>query len=219
MIRPVRFLVVDDHPVFRRGLIELLRQQPFCLDVTEAGDFEETLARCAEGRFGLVSMDLTLGDRNSLQLITDLRSLYPDQRILVLSMHDEALFAERSLKAGAHGFIMKQEAPETILEAIQTVLNGKVFLSSAMRDKLVERMFSDRGEGHSSGIELLTNRELEVVRLIGTGHGVSEIAAMLNLSVKTIDTYREHIKTKLRMESAQALRKFAVAWVQKSEDA
>jgi DNA-binding NarL/FixJ family response regulator len=134
--------------------------------------------------------------------------------VLIISMHDEVVYAERALKAGARGYVMKQEAASVVLDAIKTVLSGKIYVSAAMRDRLLETMFNKRESAEAAPVERLSDRELEVLERIGQGYGAAETAKALNLSVKTVNAYRDHIKAKLRLEGAGELRRYAVKWVQ-----
>jgi DNA-binding NarL/FixJ family response regulator len=203
-----RVLIADDHPLFRRGMAALISQERWCSGYTETGSIEETRAACEASLPDLLLMDLSFGTVNALTFIKELHTRWDKLLILVISMHEEEMYAQRVLKAGARGYVMKQEPPETILEAARIVLSNRVYLSPALRERLVDQWMGPSGA--SSGVEGLSDRELEVLRLIGQGFGTQAIAEALHLSVKTVETHREHVKQKLKLENAQALRRFAV---------
>ena len=210
MIR--RFLVVDDHPVFRRGLVALIHSREGYRVEAEAGSAEEALEALEAFVPDIALVDITLKAENGLDLVRTIRKIHPGVPVLIVTMHDEIVYAERAMKAGARGLVMKQEAPETILEAVRMVLSGRVYLSEAMNERLIEAMFAAPGDGESSPIERLSERETEVLEFIGQGFGAAEIARTLSLSVKTINTYQEHLKEKLNLESSADVRRFAVSW-------
>lgn len=208
-----RILLIDDHPVMRLGLAALIRAEKD-LDVWgEAGTAAEAMTLCQDGVPDLVTVDLTLPDKNGLELIKDLRACHPELNFLVVSMHDEMMYAERVLRAGAKGYIMKQEAPEKLVSAIRVILKGEVFLSAGVAARILKR-FADAGGRAATPIERLTDRELEVFQLIGEGKGSREIAGMLNISVRTVDAHRAHIKEKLALRDSTELVHHAVRWVE-----
>ncbi len=214
MTKPLTFLVVDDHPVFRQGLVALIRSDDRYEVCAEAGTAAETLTALERAVPDIALIDISLVGQNGLDLVKTLKAAHPEILVLIISMHDEVIYAERALKAGARGYVMKQEAASVMLDAIKTVLSGKIYVSATMRDRLLETMFSARDEADSHSVERLSDRELEVLELMGQGYGAAEIAKMLNLSVKTVNAYRDHIKEKLRIDGAGDLRRFAVKWVQ-----
>jgi len=214
MPKPVTFLVVDDHPVFRQGLVALIRSSDRYEVCTEAGTAAEALEALQRAVPDIALVDISLVGQNGLDLVRTLKASHPAVLILIISMHDEVVYAERALKAGARGYVMKQEAASVMLDAIKTVLSGKIYVSAAMRDRLLETMFNRREENETPSVERLSDRELEVLERIGQGYGAAEIAKMLNLSVKTVNAYRDHIKEKLQVDGAGDLRRFAVKWVQ-----
>lgn len=217
MPAPIRFLVVDDHPVFRQGLVALLESNERYAVEAEAGCAAEALAAVERRVPDVALVDISLVGTSGLDLVKTLKAAHPEIAILIISMHDEAVYAERALKAGARGYVMKQEAASVMLDAVATVLAGKIYVSAAMRDRLLESVFSRRDEADVPSIDRLSNRELEVLERIGQGYGAAEIAAMLGLSVKTVNAYREHIKQKLGLDGSGVLRRFAVHWVQSRE--
>jgi DNA-binding NarL/FixJ family response regulator len=214
MTKPVSFLVVDDHPVFRQGLVALVQSNPGYRVTAEAGSVEEALTAIEETVPDVALVDISLFDKNGLDLVKTYKAGHPEVLVLVISMHDEVVYATRALKAGARGYVMKHEAASVMLEAITTVLSGRIYVSAAMRDRLLENMFGEGSRGLAPAAENLSDRELEVLELIGKGYGAKEISEVLNLSVKTVNAYRDHLKQKLELENAADLRKFAVTWVQ-----
>ncbi len=214
MAKPVTFLVVDDHPVFRQGLVALIGSEERYKVCAEAGSMSEALAALEKAVPDIALVDISLVGQNGLDLVKTLKAAHPQVLVLIISIHDEVLYAERALKAGARGYVMKQEAASVMLDAIKTVLSGKIYVSAAMRDRLLETVFSRREEAEAPSVDRLSDRELEVLELIGQGYGAAEIAKGLNLSVKTVNAYRDHIKEKLRIDGAGVLRRFAVKWVQ-----
>jgi DNA-binding NarL/FixJ family response regulator len=214
MVKDITFLIIDDHPLFRAGLKQLINQEKGFNVIAEAGDAEEALDIIAQKVPDFAIVDISLRGMNGLELIKILNSKYSQLIILVVSMHDEALYAERALKAGARGYIMKQEASKKVLTAIHQLLDGKVYISEAMHDKILMGMIKGKSELENNPIDKLSDREFEVFLLIGKGLGPIQIAEELNLSVKTVETYRAHIKTKLMLENASELRKHAIKWIQ-----
>ena len=209
-----RILIVDDHPVMRYGLKQLIEFQPDFMVCGEAGTAAEALGCIASLKPDLMLIDLSLPDKNGLELIKDINAMYGGMLMLAVSMHDETLYAERVLRAGGRGYIMKEEAAEKLIEAIRTVLNDRIFVSAKISARIVE-MFSGRGGSVSlSPLERLTDREIEVFRLIGQGKGSREIADMINVSVRTVDAHRAHIKEKMRYKDGLTLVAQAVRWVE-----
>jgi DNA-binding NarL/FixJ family response regulator len=210
----VRVLLVDDHPILRKGLAQMINQET---DMTVCGEAED-----AGKGFELVGtlqpdvavIDVSLKTGNGIELVKNIKARYPELPILVLSMHDESLYAERALRAGSLGYIMKEEATEQVLVAIRRVLNGEIFLSEKMKSRMLQQITSGgRNKVVASPIENLTDRELEVFRLIGEGRSTRQIAAELHLSVRTVEAYREYIKSKLNLRNATELVQHAFHWV------
>jgi DNA-binding NarL/FixJ family response regulator len=209
-----RVLLVDDHPFMRAGLGQLIGGQPDLVVGGEAGNPAEALQALARQRPDLILTDLTMPGRSGLEFIKDLRAAHPEIPILVVSMHDEAVYAERVLRAGARGYIMKEAGGENLLGAIRQVLRGEVYVSHKMSARILEDLSTRRPRGSTSPIERLTDREFEVFQLIGQGKGTREIAAELHLSPKTVDVHRSHLKEKLGLRDATALIRHAVRWVE-----
>jgi len=209
-------LIVEDHPLFSKGLAQLIGAQSGYSVVGEARNGAEALSMLVSGNPSLVILDLNLGDEDGLSLIKDIKSRRPDTVVLVLSMHDERYYAERSIRAGASGYIMKEAAGSRVLEAMRAVMSGSIWLSEAERDRLeVYASGSDQvaeGKDWLASVGKLSDRQLQIFALIGKGLGTVEIAAKLDLSTKTIDTHKEHIKLKLHCGSTQELRQLAVEW-------
>jgi len=210
-----RILIVDDHPLVRTGFAQLIGDCPDLEVCCEAADMAEALRLIDSNPPDLAIIDLSLAGGSGLDLIERVKSRNPNILMLVASMHDEALYAERVLTAGARGYINKQEAQENIIRAIRQVLAGKVYLSEAMTDRLLSGLVDVRDEKRD--IERLSNRELQVFELIGQGVPVSQIASQLNLSIKTIETHQAHIKKKLGLGSAHELAQRAIRWVMDQE--
>ncbi len=206
-----RILIVDDHPLVRTGFSQLIGDCPDLEVCGEAGDMAEALKQVDTTSPDLAIIDLSLAGGSGLDLIERIRSRNKDILMLVASMHDETLYAERVLAAGARGYINKQEAQDSIIRAIRQVLSGKVYLSQQMTDRLLSGMVDANGEKRD--IDSLSNRELQVFELIGEGVSSSQIAEQLNLSIKTIETHQAHIKKKLGLGSAHELNQRAIRWV------
>ncbi len=206
-----RILIVDDHPLVRTGFSQLIGDCPDLEVCGEAGDMAEALNQVDATSPDLVIIDLSLAGGSGLDLIERIRSRNKDTLMLVASMHDETLYAERVLAAGARGYINKQEAQDSIIRAIRQVLNGKVYLSQQMTDRLLSGLVDATGDKRD--IDSLSNRELQVFELIGEGASSGQIAEQLNLSIKTIETHQANIKKKLGLGSAHELNQRAIRWV------
>ncbi|MCS6770675.1 MAG: response regulator transcription factor [Kiritimatiellae bacterium] len=209
-----RILIVDDHPIVRQGIRALLEQQPDLVVCAEAESAGEALQALLKHKPDLVIVDISLKGHDGIELTKWVRAQDKRLPVLVLSMHDENLYAERALRAGAQGYLMKVEVGEKIVEAVRKVLAGEIYLNEKLGQSLLHEM-TVRGavSPEESPIRLLSDRELEVFRLIGQGHSTREIAQMLHLSVKTIETYRAHIKEKLGLSTAAQLVRSAIRWV------
>ena len=209
---PARIYLVDDHALVRHGLRELISQESDLEVCGDAADAAVALADIERFAPDLVVIDISLKGGNGIDLIKRIRPHLPNTKMLVASMHDESLYAERALHAGAHGYINKQEATETVIEAIRHVLDGQVYLSPAMTGQVLKRLAGGETVSSSPSVDRLTDRELQVFELVGQGLSTRAIAAQLHLSVKTIETYREHIKVKLGLKNAAELNRYAVQW-------
>lgn len=212
-IKKLRVLVVDDHPVLRQGLKLLINQEPDLMVCGEAENLQQAFTAIREKRPDIVIIDLSLAQGSGIDLIKNIKPRYPDLPILVLSMHEESLYAERALRAGARGYIMKKEAPEKVISAIRKVLEGSLYVSEAMGDKLLHQFVSRKSATVSSPVELFSDRELEVFQLIGKGLGTRQIAEKLNISIKTVEVYRANIKEKLNLKSSAELVQHAIHWM------
>jgi DNA-binding NarL/FixJ family response regulator len=206
-----RILVVDDHPILRKGIVDLLGMDYVICG--EAEKVEDALAAIAKLKPDLVIIDLSLKGAGGLDLLKDLQIRHPELPSLVLSMHDETLFAERVLRAGARGYVMKAEAVNELKEAVGRVLAGNVYLSPAMSDRVLKAYHGGEKSSETSPMQRLSDREFEVFEMIGRGMAMREIAKALHLSVKTVETHRTHIKEKLNIPTALELIRHATQWV------
>lgn len=206
-----KIIIVDDHPIVRQGLTELINHENDLVVCCQAEDASEAMEFIKESDPDIIIVDISLKETNGLELIKDIKVRHPQLPVLVLSMHDESLYAERSLRAGARGYIMKQEATDKVITAIRKVLTGELYISDKMTAKMVDRLV--RGATESSPVNALSDRELEVFDMLGQGHGTRYISEKLHLSIKTIETYRAHIKRKLNLSDATELIQHAVQWV------
>jgi DNA-binding NarL/FixJ family response regulator len=207
-----RILVVDDHAVVREGLSKLINQEADMVVCGEAHDGPSALKAIAACKPDLAIVDISLSSASGLDVTKDIKIQFPETRVLVLSMHEELLFAERALRAGASGYIMKVEAPKTLIEAIRRVLGGKIFLSDKMTEHFLNQVVHAPVAADDSPIKSLTDREFDVFMMIGKGIGTRQIAERIHLSVKTIDAYREHLKKKLNLKNAAELVQYAIEW-------
>jgi DNA-binding NarL/FixJ family response regulator len=209
----VRILIVDDHPLVRQGLIGLISTQRDFEVCGEASGVAQARQLAAATSPDVAIIDLTLKDGTGIELIKEFHERYPVMKLLVISMHDETLFAERALRAGAVGYVSKDEAIRTVVKAVRTVLAGKLYLSQTMTERMVHRAFGSKLEAATSPLERLTDREIEIFSMIGQGLTSRQIARQLELSPKTVETHREHIKEKLELKNATELTKHAVQFV------
>jgi DNA-binding NarL/FixJ family response regulator len=204
--------VVDDHPIVRQGLALLINQET---DLTVCGEAEEmhsALSAIQAVRPDILIVDISLNGPDGLELLKNIRLGAPRLPVLILSMHDESIYAERALRAGANGYIMKQEATEKVLVALRRILSGEIYVSDRIANSMLRHYVRGVNPSEHSSISDLTDRELEVFRLIGEGHGTRQIAEALHLSVKTVESYQAHIKEKLSLRSARELVQHAVQW-------
>jgi DNA-binding NarL/FixJ family response regulator len=214
-----RVLLVDDHPIMRHGLAQLIRAEKGLTICGESGTAREALKAVADLRPDLVILDLTLPDKNGLELLKDIQALHPGTLCLVLSMHDETVYGERVLRAGARGYIMKESAAEHLVTAAHKVLSGGIYVSDAMAGRLLELLAKGTSRSGHSAIESLTDRELEVLELIGKGRATKIIADSLNISPRTVEAHRANLKQKLNLTDGAALVRFAVQWCEQRQDA
>jgi DNA-binding NarL/FixJ family response regulator len=209
-----RILVVDDHPLLRRGISEVIDQEKDLTVVGEAADASRALTAIENTKPDLVLVDITLNGASGIELLKNIKARFPKLKVLMFSMHDESVYAHRALRAGASGYIMKEEGTEKVLTALHKVLRGEVYLSERLSSRMLHRMVRGQEQPPSSPVEDLTDRELEIFSLIGHGYGTKPIAQTLHLSVKTIETHRAHIKEKLNLRNAADLVHHAIQWVQ-----
>lgn len=208
-----RIFIVDDHPMMRQGLMQLFGNEDDLEVCGEAEDATAALQQIESTRPDLLILDISLRSSNGLELIKDLQVRLPDLPILVLSMHDESLYAERVLRAGGRGYVMKQEGGKKIMEALRQVLSGQTYVSPTIASQILDS-FAGRRKTAASPVENLTDREFEVFQLIGQGLATKDIATKLHVSVKTVEVHRVNIKQKLKLSTAAELIRFAVRWVE-----
>lgn len=211
---PTRVLIVDDHPLLRKGVSQLIDQERDLAVVGEAEDAQKAITAIEETKPDIALIDITLNGASGIELVKNVKSRFPKLKMLVLSMHDESVYAHRALRAGACGYIMKQEGSEKVLTAMRKVLRGEVYLSERLGDRMLHTLVNGRSSLTSSPVEELSDRELEVFNLIGQGNGTRPIAEKLHLSIKTIESHRAHIKEKLNLQNATELVHHAIQWVQ-----
>ena len=207
-----KVLVVDDHPIVRQGLTQLINQESDFVVCGDAGDIPQAMKAIDDCKPDIIIVDISLGHTSGIRLIEDLSHNYPNLSILALSMHDESIYAERCLKAGAKGYIMKQEPPEKVVSALRKILDGDIYISDKLGTKLLHKFVTKKADASGSPVELLSNRELEVFQLVGQGLKTRKIAEELNLSVKTVETYIDHIKKKMNFDDSRDLFLHAVQW-------
>lgn len=209
-----RILLVDDHPIMRHGLSQLIRAAEELEVCGEAGSAREGLDKVLALKPDLVVVDLTLPDKSGLELLKDIQAMVPGMTCLVLSMHDESLYAERVLRAGARGYLMKETAAENLITAIRKVFTGGLYVSESLAAKMLEQLALGRPKQAGGGVDALTDRELEVLEAIGAGKATKIIAEQLSISARTVEAHRAHIKEKLNITDGSGLVRFAVQWVE-----
>lgn len=208
-----RILLVDDHPMTRYGMAQLLRQQCEFEVCGEADTAHRALAAVESLQPDLVLADLTMPGKHGLEFVKDMRAMHPEVAVLVVSMHDETLYAERVLKAGGRGYVMKHVGGKELLRAVRRVLDGHVYLSNVMAEKALDAFSDRRSQTSDSVIGQLTDRELQVFQCLGQGMTSREIGQQLHMGVKTVETHRRHVREKLNLKTGPELIKFAVRWV------
>jgi DNA-binding NarL/FixJ family response regulator len=206
-----KVFVVDDHPIVRQGLALLINQEPDLMVCGQAEEMHSALQAIQNFRPDIMIVDISLNGPDGLELLKNVRGKYSGMPVLILSMHDESIYAERALRAGANGYIMKQEATEKVLVALRRILTGEIYVSDRVGNHMLQHYIRGTSLPQSSVAEL-TDRELEVFRLIGEGHGTRQIAEELHLSIKTVESYQAHIKEKLSLRSARELVQHAIQW-------
>ena len=209
-IRKKTVFVVDDHPLLRQGLALLINREADLAVCGEAEEAKAAMKAIAARQPDILIADISLNGPDGLDLLKNIRALYPGLPVLILSMHDESIYAERALRARANGYIMKQEATEKVLVAVRRILGGDIYLSDRMANKLLHQYISGTSVDLSSQLSALSDRELEVFRLIGEGRSTRQVAEKLQLSMKTVETYQAHIKTKLSLRSGRELVQHAI---------
>lgn len=212
--RKINIFLVDDHPLIRKGLSQLLGQEEDMQICGEAEDVSSALKGITQTGPDLIIADISLRGNNGLELIKNIKALYPHLKVLVFSMHDEVVYAQRALRAGARAYVMKQEDAEKIKAAIRRIMEGDIYVSQRVSDQLLHQIVNGTASSSQSPVDRLSDRELEVVQSIGNGLSTREIAGALNVSVKTIESHRAHIKEKLNLKNATELVQFAVQWVE-----
>lgn len=213
-----RIFVVDDHPIVRDGLVTLINQQDDLQVCGGAEDAREALKALSHLRPDVVIVDITLKDSDGLELTRDIKARYPRLPVVVLSIHDESVYAERALRAGAQAYLMKEVVSDNIIKAIRTVLTGEVYVSDKIARKFVRKALGAKADAIGASTDALSDREFQVFRLIGRGCKASQIAQRMHLSIKTVETYRSRIKDKLNLNNASDLLQYAIKWVS-SKDA
>jgi DNA-binding NarL/FixJ family response regulator len=213
-LEPKRIVIVDDHPLFRKGLAELIHSDGSFVVCGEAANASEAMDVIRKLDPDLMIVDLSLPGANGIELIKNIRAEYAKLPILVLSMHDESLYALRAMRAGADGYVMKHEAMANVVQAIHEVFNGHPYLSPAMAAQVITKFAHRQAQGEVDAVERLSDRELEILELIGKGNEVRDIAKLLHLSPKTVETHRAHIKDKLDLKNSREVARFALQWLQ-----
>ncbi|MBO0694731.1 MAG: response regulator transcription factor [Verrucomicrobia bacterium] len=208
-----RIVIVDDHPLFRKGLEEMIHSDGGFAVCGEAGNASEAMEVIRKLNPDLAIVDISLPGANGIELIKNIRAEFRQMPVLVLSMHDESLYALRALRAGADGYCMKHEAMANVIHAIHEVFNGRPYLSPAMAAQVITKFAHRQAEGETDAVERLSDRELEILELIGKGHDVRQIAKQLHLSPKTVETHRSHIKDKLDLKNSREVARFALQWL------
>jgi DNA-binding NarL/FixJ family response regulator len=211
-LKKKRVLVVDDHPIVRQGLALLINREPDLIVCGESEDARTAMQSIITANPDILVVDISLNGPDGLDLLKDVRTRYPNLPVLILSMHDESVYAERALRAGAQGYIMKQEASEKVLVALRRILSDEIYVSERISNRMLHRYIGSSTQRRPSSVAALTDRELEVFRLIGQGRSTRQIAEQLHISMKTVESYQAHIKEKLSLRSARELVQHAIQW-------
>ena len=214
-----RVLIVDDHPIVRDGLITIINHEKDLAVCGEADEPQEALKAISELRPDVVIVDITLKNSDGIELTKSLKARYPTLPVIVLSIHDELTYAERALRAGARGYLMKEVVSDKITAAIRTVLTGEIYVSNTMAKKMLRKLAGGKADTIIAPTDNLSDRELEIFRLIGQGYKPSKIAQSMHLSIKTVETYRSRIKEKLNLADADELLRYAIQWVSSAYEA
>ncbi|HUU59104.1 MAG TPA: response regulator transcription factor [Phycisphaerae bacterium] len=213
----IRIVIVDDHPIVRQGIKMLAAAEPDLVVCGEAENAAEALQTIGRSNPDVAIVDLSLKEGSGLELIKDIKNRYPKLLVLVLSMRNESFYAERVLRAGARAYITKEEGAERVIEGIRKILEGKIYLSERMASKVITKWVDGKTDSRAPSVAKLSDRELEVFELLGSGLSTRQIAGKLHISVKTVESHREHIKEKLEINRAAELLKHAIRWVQFQE--
>jgi DNA-binding NarL/FixJ family response regulator len=219
MSAKTRIFIVDDHPLLRRGLAELINREPDMVFCGEAEDSPSAIKMISQIKPDLVIVDISLKGYNGIELIKNIKAFDSKIQILVLSMHDESIYAMRVLKAGAKAYVMKQEVVDKVMEAVRRIRVGKVFVSERVASRMLDQVVVGGDPAPDSPVDLLSDRELEIVNMIGSGLPTREIAAKLHISIKTVESHRARIKEKLNLQNAIQLVQFCVRWVEEGAKA
>lgn len=219
MSAKTRIFIVDDHPLLRRGLAELINREPDMVFCGEAEDSPSAIKAISQLKPDLVIVDISLKGYNGIELIKNIKAFDPKIQVLVLSMHDESIYAMRVLKAGAKAYVMKQEVVDKVMEAVRRIRAGKVFVSERVASRMLDQVVVGGDPAPDSPVDLLSDRELEIVNMIGSGLPTREIAAKLHISIKTVESHRARIKEKLNLQNAIQLVQFCVRWVEEGAKA
>ena len=210
---PIKVVLVDDHPIVRRGIREVLENDSNIMVVGEASNADEAIKSIVRYAPDVVIVDIIIdGASNGIDLIKAINNRQPSIKCLVMSMHDESMYAERAIRAGARGYLMKDIAPKNIIEAVETVMRGELYLRTEVMKNLVDKLLIHSAEPCEMSTDILSDRELEIFRLFGTGFSIKEIAKKLNLSTHTVECHRRNIKKKLKVRSSSDLLKYAIQW-------
>ena len=211
-IGQTKVYLIDDHPLMVQGVSELINSQPDMEVVGSTGEWTIALKEIGQLKPDVVVLDITLANTNGVEVLKNLRVHYPDLKVLMLSMHDENLYAMRSMKAGAHGYLMKVSATDEVVKAVRQIMSGEIYLSENLAKRTMAQLVGRKKEAGASPLEDLSDRELEVFQMVGEGLTTRQIAEKLFLSVKTIETHKSHIKEKLNLENSTALTQHAIHW-------